>query len=231
MSALEFYWAEPDAEIVEQNLIGLAEALDDIEEPMAAAAYLVRDDIQERFKTGTDPSGRPWEDWATEYRQYALRKSAGRIFGDRANLHLTGDLRHALAEPGAYIPTDEGLFLDTSDLPEYWAWNNFGAERTVSGGGDSAEVKQFARNLVISAHRMGERMSGREALAKARKLSGGTNVLPERPFIGLSDKAKAKIIAAFDAWFVGEVQVAQSSRGREFFRHSKRDVLGRFAKR
>jgi hypothetical protein len=218
---LEFYWAEPEAEIIEQHLIGLALNLDNMAEPMAGAAYITAEDIRERFRTGTDPSGEPWDEWAESYEPWAVRHSTGRIFGDRANLHLTGELRDAATSPDSFIPTDEGLFLDTSDLPEYWAWNNFGAERSVGAGGESAAS--------IKAQNIAFRRAAGRGVAGFGSLTG-ENLLPERPFVGLSEKARAKIIAAFDAWFLQEVELAQSTKGKTFFRHSKR-IGGRFAKR
>lgn len=220
MSNLEYYWAEPDAEIVEQHLIGLADALDDIEEPMAAAAFITAEDIQQRFKTGTAPDGIPWKKWSDNYEPFALAHSMGPILAGRANLHLTGDLEAGVTDPSVYLPTDEGLFLDTSDLPEYWAWNNFGAERTAGAGGESA-AETRAANIKFRA-------SGR--VMRSAKLPGD-NPLPERPFIGLSEKAKAKITAAFEAWLVEEVAIAESSTGRPYFQHRKRGAGGRFVKK
>lgn len=214
MSTLEFEWAEPEAEIVAQKLIGLAEGLEDIREPMAAAAFITADDIQERFATQSDPSGAPWQEWSESYEPFALAHGSGRI------LDLTGDLREAATSPSNFIPTDEGLFLDTSQLPEYWAWNNFGAQRSVAAGGETARQKQVA-NAAFRKRAGRGGVKGFGALA-------GENLLPERPFIGLSKEAQAKIAATFEAWLVGEVALAQSSTGRTFLRHSKR-VGGRFA--
>jgi phage gpG-like protein len=202
---IDYFWAEPDPELVAQQILQLSYALDDFRAPLAAAAELSRVDMRQRFKTGTDPSGRPWEEWADSYEPYAMAHTTGPVLPSRANLHLTGDMERALMQGSNWRVTGQDLFLDTSSLPEYWAWNNFGATRRLP-------------------------KSTREAYAAAG-FEPGANELPERPFVGLSVEGRAKINAAFDAWFAGEVAVATSPRGRAFFRHARRGPGGRFVPR
>lgn len=230
-AGLHFEWAEPDATIVQNKLIGLADELEDLMVPMAAAATVAQQNMETRFKTATDPSGKAWEPWAESYVPFALQHSAGPMFGDRANLHLTGDLQKEATDADAYLVTPAGLWFDTTDLPEYWAWNNFGASRSVRGASSSeADIQRHAREIVIGEFKKGRRISGQAALAKARHVAslGGKNILPERPFVGLSIVAQNKIIAIFDAWFTGVVETFQTSTGRTFAR--ARGAGGRFKK-
>jgi phage gpG-like protein len=201
---VEFFWAEDDPDLVAQQLIQLSYALDDFKAPLAAAAGLARADIKRRFETGTDPSGRAWEPWSEEYEPWALSHTKGPILPDRANLHLTGEMKGALLEESNWRFTNQDLFLDTSDVPDRWAWHNFGATR------QSAEAASFAE------------FSGEAALF-------GQNELPARPFIGMSPVTRAKVTKAFDMWFRGTVEVYTTTRGRTFFR-GRDPRTGRFTK-
>jgi phage gpG-like protein len=195
---IQYHWAEPDPDEVAHRLITLANALEDFTQPMIIAGELTRADIQNHFDTQSDPSGRPWDAWADSYEPWALAHGSGQI------LNLTGALEGAATSPGAFIPTQHDLFIDTSSFPEYWAWNNFGAydRATASTGVDEFGV-----------------------------IGGQANVLPERPFIGLSDAAKAKIDAVFFAWFEGEIALGISGTGKAFARYAKRGPGGRFVAR
>lgn len=201
---ISYLWAEPDPDLVAQQLIEVADELEDLAEPMTIAGEMTRIDIQNRFKSGIDPSGRPWDEWAESYEPWALVHSTGPIFGDRANLHLTGDLKRGLDDRSIFIGTNAGLFVDVSGLPEYWAWNNFGApdRKTASRGTDV----------------FGD-------------IGGGNNPLPERPFMGISTVARAKIDQMFVLWFEESVQLGTSPLGKKFARHSKRGPSGRSAPR
>lgn len=219
---LEFFWAEPDAEIVEQKLLGLSYELEDFRAPLAAAAEISRQNVETRFKTGTDPSGRAWDEWAESYEPWALTHTTGRVFGDRANLHLTGRLERGITSQSAWRVTGSSVFLDTSGLPEYWAWNNFGATRTTSKAAPTkAAIASQARSILGEAAKKGRKMSARAAVSQAQRELSGQNVLPERAFVGLSTPARAKIEVAFAGWFTGEVQSVQRG-GTSFFRTQPR---------
>lgn len=228
-SYVTYHWAEPDPDIVEQQLINLAQELDDFEEVFAVAEGITIDDTSQRFKTGSGPDGIAWAPWSWNYRPYALAHSTGPILGGRANLHLTGALEDSVTSPSSYLITEEGLFLDTSDLPEYWAWNNFGATRSSQGKGYTQEdINTRARQILTREFRAGNRSFGaKRAVAAAKaEFGSGKNELPQRPFIGLSPEAQAKINAIFFAWVQKEVTTAMSSTGRAFARHSKRYPKG-----
>lgn len=216
----DFHWAQPDPEVVAHRLIRLAHELEELVEPLTVAGEITRLDIKENFATGTGPDGMPWKSWSDSYEPYALANTTGPIFGNSANLHLSGAMEDAATSRSAFFATNQGLFFDASGLPEYWAWNNFGAQRVNAGGGSTA------------AERKADYASFRaenDLLDEFGSLAG-ENVLPARPFVGLSDEAQNKIDAAFYAWFEGEVTAATSPLGKPFFRHSFRGPSGRFAK-
>lgn len=198
---IEFFWAEPDPEIVSQQILQLSYALEDFRAPLAVAAQYSREDIKRRFQTGTDPSGRPWEEWSDNYEPWALRHTTGPILPGRANLHLTGEMEDQVLDPGNWRVTGGDVFFDTSGVDDKWAWNNFGTETDRNAGKKDPSGFEYE-----------------------------PNDLPPRPFIGMSPVTRAKIETAFEAWFAGEVAAATSIRGKAFFRHAKRGAGGRFAR-
>lgn len=184
-------WADPDdPEAVRQSLLELSYGLDDFKVPLAASSALLQADVERRFETATDPSGRGWEPWADSYAPWALKRTTGRVFPDAANLHLTGEMHRQVTDPSNWIITEHDVFLDTSTIDDKWAWNNFGAYDRQGNAGTTDET-------------------GYEF---------GSNDLPERSFLGGTPLTRNKIIAMFNAWFRGEVTVATSSKGRKFFR-------------
>lgn len=190
---IDYHWAEPDPEIVAQQMLSIANQLDDLIEPMTIAGELARTDVQENFDTETDPSGAAWQPWSDNYEPYALAFGSGQI------LNLTGALKSAAASPSAFVPTNEGLFINTGGFPEYWAWNNFGS------------YDRMTKNV-------GEDVFG--------VIGGQQNVLPERPFLGLSPEARVKIEAAFALWFEGSIALGSSKAGKAMGRHSLRYPKG-----
>lgn len=211
--SITYHWARPNTpEEVRRQLIKLSFELENLQEPMMVAGELARIDIQERFKEGNDPRGVPWKAWAESYEPWATAHTTGPIFGDRANLHLTGATQEAINQRSAFVGTNQGLFLDTSGLPEYAMWNNFGAMRTQASGGASSSRETRLSNLAFRRE---------EEAVPGLRLSGENQLFP-RPFLGISDSASYKMDAAFYAWFDGEVAFATSGRGKPFFRHAKR---------
>jgi phage gpG-like protein len=201
-NSITYHWAKPTPEEIRRQIIRLSFELEDLYEPMTVAGELARIDISERFVAKNSPDGVPWEKWALSYAPDALAHNTGGM------LVREGDTRDAMASRSTYVPTNEGLFIDTSGIPEWGIWNNFGAERHSAG--TSEEDK--AGNAAVRG------FSGDEAFGNL----SGENALPARPFMGLTDSAKFKMDAAFYQWFDGEVALATSSRGKPFFRHAKR---------
>lgn len=202
------HWIKPDPEIVAQRLFTIANHLDDTSVPMVTAGALVNADIQSNFASESDPDGTPWQGWTDHYEPFALAHGSGK------KLNLYGHLQGAIGDPGAFFATDEGLFLDTSGLPEYWAWNHFGSSRRKRGPARSSTITKEglanrARNIILQGRREGRQIDAQSALRaaarqyKADLATGGTNELPPRPFVGISKEAAAKIDRAFAMWFNG----------------------------
>ena len=228
---LDFKWVDPDPLIVAKRMFWIDDQLKDLVEPMTIAAELTRSDVQENFDTQTDPDGVPWDEWAESYVPYALAFGSGQI------LNLTGELKSAATSIEAFVPTNDGLFINTGGFPEYWAWNNFGAVRAAGGQGNDVseeDVRTRAKQILTREFRAGNKISATTALHQAAAeftMGGGDNELPPRPFIGLSTEAKAKLDAAFALWFEGSIALGSSSKGKAFGRHTKRGPGGRFVKR
>jgi hypothetical protein len=171
-------------------------------EPMTVAGEIARIDIQERFTTKTSPDGEPWAKWRLSYVADALAHNTGGI------MVRTGATKSAIGSRSAFVPTNAGLFIDTSGIPEWGMWNNFGAERTQGEENKEANIR-FRKDYELRDE------------ASFGELPG-ENFLPPRPFIGITPEAQFKMDAAFYAWFDGEVAFATSSLGKPFFRHAKR---------
>ncbi len=187
-----FEWAEPEPEIVYQQIIETLVELEQMRVPMREAGVITAMDTAEHFASESDPSGVPWKEWSDSYAPWARAHGSGKI------LNLEGALESSITSPSSWLPTNEGLFLDTSRLPEYWAWNNFGA---------------YDR----STKSLGTDVFG--------DIGGFANVLPMRPFVGLSPEAQAKCHLVFSAWFE---RVVSGQAGDVGVRHSLRGKGGRF---
>ena len=204
----DYVWAKPTPTEVRRALIRLADELEEMVEPMAVAGELARVDIQERFATKTSPDGEPWPAWRVSYIADALANNIGGM------LVRSGDTLEAISQRSAYVPTNQGLFIDTSGIPEWGMWNNFGAKRT-QGEENKAANKQFRLDFeLLEDDEFGS--------------LPGENVLPPRTFLGISTSAQFRMDAAFYAWFDGEVAFAVSTLGKPYFRHAKRHI-GKFA--
>lgn len=202
---IEFDWV-PEPEEVAQRLFQAADMLEDRSEPLLYSKQIAQADVRERFDTKTSPEGATWAPWSKSYEPDALANNVGGI------LERTGATRAAATSDAAYLITYDSVFFNLGGIPQQGIWNNFGASR---GAGIPGWAEFKAR-----AESMGMEVEG----------SGGGNVLPARPFIGISDKAQQAIIQVFDQWFSGIIAFAAGGSGGLRRYHSFRDPLGRFAK-
>jgi hypothetical protein len=129
-------WESPTPNEVANELFASAERLMHIEYFLEAAKSHAMHDMQKRFETETDPDGEAWRDWADSYAQYADEHNIG-------ILRQTEDLYWGAMDDSAWDVTPEGLFFDTSGLPEYWEYHQDGtwkmAKRPFIGLSDEAE--------------------------------------------------------------------------------------------
>lgn len=194
----ELYAPEIDAigfENAKASLLELAGYLENVEAPLRVAKRIAINDMKDRFQTETDPEGNKWHSLAEKYSEWKVRHR-----GDaHPILTLDGDLKKAATKSSAWSVSADSLFINTSQLPEYWSAHQFG-----DGYGDF-----FHTGNADTAH-----------LPNAE----GTHNLPPRPFIGLSANAVDDIIDAFDLWFEEGLNLAVSGSGTVQTRTS----LGRF---
>lgn len=172
---ITFDWA-PEPMVVAQEIRAMASALDNMEEPLMAARSIAMQDIETRFDTKTDPDGGAWAPWSAGY---AARPPLGSL------LEATGAMRAAVTSASAFdVNVFDGggeVVFTGGGAPEYWIYHQLGATRAAH----SAETIAF--------------------LTEGGKHEYTGNVLPARPFAGLSEKAEVAIIDIFDEWFAGVV--------------------------
>lgn len=207
---ITFDWV-PDPEVVAAEIIQTAENLEDRSSPLALSRQIAIGDMRERFMTETSPGGDAWAPWADSYKPYAEGINAG-------ILRRSGALYGAATSEGAYPITADSVFFSTAGLPEYWIYHQTGALRTAGASREEAEAHvEFIRSL------------GSEFVPGGA--GTGINVLPARPFVGLSFEAELQILEVFDQWFAGAVAIGATSTGRLGRRHALRGPGGQFISR
>lgn len=207
---ITFDWV-PNPAVVAAQLDIAAARLEKVAEPLGLSREVAIADVEEHFAGQHGPDGGAWAPWASSY---AERTSASSI------LTLTSEMRGAVTSRGAWPIDGTDLLFSGGGAPARWAWHQYGASRSGRGGGLSAEEK---------AHytRMHEAGAFQQGVPLAAVL--GENVLPARPFIGLSEDAKFKIIDIFDAWVAGTIAgITYPSRGG-YTRAVSRSPTGQFS--
>ena len=197
---ISFTWV-PDPEVIAQELIATANRLEDRRGPLLISRQIAISDMEERFKTRSDPDGNPWPPWSPAYAPRGNRM-----------LDLTGAMKDAATSPSAYPVTNESVFFNTGGMPEYWAWHQEGTGGTqIFHGGQESPLGVIGegKSLVLGGE-------------------GRGNALPPRPFVGVSFEAQLKIIETFDQWFEGAITLGVSSKGKSFSRYTRRGTGGRF---
>lgn len=210
---LTFEW-DPDPDDVANRLLEVAGYLDDLESPLALSKEVLKEDIGMRFETKVDPDGNLWEPWSENYAKYRETN-----YPEGGILRRAWALYNTSTRDDAWEQGPAGIFFNTQGLPEYWLWTQEGAERSgasVTRGMTQAEKEHMANSLGITVAELG---------------SAGGNSLPARPFIGASFEAEIQITEIFDKWFDGAIDVATSSKGKIFGRHSYRGPSGQFVSR
>jgi len=110
-TGLRFDWKYPEPAQVNYQLGALEGYLQNTEVLAASLKEHLIADMEDRFESETDPDGHPWE---------ALEEPAPTQIGI---LRLTEDLRNAAVSEDAWTATPEGVFFDTSVLPDYWVFH------------------------------------------------------------------------------------------------------------
>lgn len=113
----------------ERALQRVAQALGDLDSiPAQASAEAAREIerlIQDQFRSGTDPSGRPWKDLASGGRSFLFR--SGDLFGSihvkprpGAGVRVTVDAKYASYHQTGTKRMPARKILPEDELPESW---------------------------------------------------------------------------------------------------------------
>lgn len=144
---VRFQWI-PDPIVFAEALDDVASALHDRSWPLAFASQTLRGDVRERFTTETDPTGKPWQEWAGKGDELDSSIGYAHIAENYPNV---GILRRdeilfdsATAE-GRFQVTNDSVFYDSSDLPSYGAAHDRGLpkRRSKSGSPNPLPKRQF----------------------------------------------------------------------------------------
>lgn len=111
----------PDPDRIAQALVQFSEAIDDWAEPLAASSVVVRQNIDKRFQTETDPYDVPWKELNEGYAAWKAEHGGAGI------LELTGDMRKAATSGSITVePLEKGIFFNASGMPFYAGWHQTG---------------------------------------------------------------------------------------------------------
>jgi hypothetical protein len=130
-------WESPTPSEVADELFASAERLMHVEYFLEAAKAHAMHDMSERFLTETDPDGQAWREWSDSYAQTAEANNIGILRRADQDLYMSA------MDESAWEVTPEGLFFDTSGLPDYWEYHQDGTfkmeARPFIGLSDDAE--------------------------------------------------------------------------------------------
>jgi phage gpG-like protein len=101
--------------------MNLSYALEDWSVPMAEARAIVRESIERRFATETDPEGNPWPELNDGY---LFRKLRGGYPADK--LKREGYLYDAATDEGAMMITEREILFEPSEIPFYGEYHQTG---------------------------------------------------------------------------------------------------------
>lgn len=179
----------PDPSVVAQQLLKLADSLDDWTEPLAEAREVFIQTTDKYFATETDPVG---DEWAPLTDAYLRRKERSGAPNDQI-LQLTGELRDQATSQGAWQITEREILFVTAQLPFYGPYHLAGTQ--------SADLAGLTKKL-----RMGVALSSEEIVHFTTITGRGRN-LPARVFVGADDEAIDKIQEIFLLWLDKEIEI------------------------
>lgn len=185
---------EPDPNELANAYLRVAEELDNTVVPLEASKIVAREDMKAHFDEERAPDGREWK----ELDELTIKKkqSAGYPLDI---LRRTGAMEDAATSEAAWDIKGDTLFFDTGILP---------------GGKYDGRPYWYFHQVGASSTTTYE--FGGESVSQEWELEA-------RPFIGLSDDARLKVIEIFDAWFDESIMTFQRSSG-----HIQTRVGGQF---
>lgn len=192
---ITFEWV-PDPRVIEEEMLQLANKLEDWAIPLSAARSAAIYDMDLHFETESDPDGDRWTSLDEGYAGSGRKQ--GSAHPDDI-LQLTGALRAAATSERAWFISGNSLFFNTGALPSYGPIHQAG---TVSGIQASVLKKLREGNATLTREEAGTELN-----------SGRGKNLPQRRFIGLDEPTIAEIEGIFIAWFDETVVTTGGGRG------------------
>jgi hypothetical protein len=172
-AAAQFYWV-PDPIVIAERVMRIRDDLEDRTIPLAVSKGIVGRDIEQNFEGEHDPEGNPWAPWSSAYHPKGHPEAGQRKMGyydpakDRSYvekkgyaenlppghsgkiLNWRGILKEAATSESSFLQVsgrsvnDDSLFFDTSELPLYWDYHQYGTvnvpERRFLGLSGEAEI-------------------------------------------------------------------------------------------
>ena len=136
--AVTFTW-EPDPVVLGDAILNVAQALRDRLPAMELARQSVIDDVRARFRSKTDPDWVPWDAWADSYAPVA------EAYPNIDMLRRDDILYQSVTSEDAYVVTEDTLFFEAGDMPEYGVWHQEGRpdRKTKSGAANPLPKRAF----------------------------------------------------------------------------------------
>ena len=203
--SITFDWV-PDPLVFSEKILDVRDNLQDRSLPLLLSQEIIQGDIAENFAGEHDPEGQPWEKWSETAPDPA--KGGTAWAGYKYQVPRLN-------------PPHSGKILDWRGILRNAATadNAFVQVSGRSVNNDSLFYDTSGLPPYWEWHTEGVEWRN----------PGGH--LPQREFLGMSGEAEIQILEVFDEWFQNIIQVAVSSTGKIFGRHSKRGAGGRFVKR
>jgi hypothetical protein len=173
---------QPDPKVVEAKLFKLASDTENWAVPLTAARKAFIYDTSLHFETQSDPYGRAWTALSDEYAKHKLRMG----YGEEGILHAEGTLEEAATSSDSWIMTERDILFDTSKLPFYGPYHQFG------------NIDENVQN-VVSKLRSGVALTREEVGVSLESAGKGKN-LPQRMFIGADEDTIAEVEGIFLEW-------------------------------
>jgi hypothetical protein len=172
----------PDPQVVAQQLLRLADNLDDFTEPLNEAREIFIQTTEGYFDEEVDPVGDAWQPLTPNYLRRKQRSGAP----NDSILQLSGEMKAAATQQGAWQITERDILFVTAELPFYGPYHLAGTE--------SDTLAPLMKQL-----RMGVALSNEQA-KQFTTITGKGKSLPPRVFIGANDEAIDEIQEAFLVW-------------------------------
>jgi phage gpG-like protein len=203
-AVMEFEWV-PDPVVFSNKVLDVRDSLEDRTIPLAISKGIVARDIEENFEGEHDPEGQPWAPWSSATH---VQAGTGRTIRDVYTDPATGRSRQLRGYAENLPPGHSGKILH---------WRGILREAATD---ESAFVQVSGQTVNDDSL-----FFNTEGLPPYWIYhQEGTDMMPQRRFLGLSDEGAIEVMVVFGDWFDGivadaaRVESFTSSRGRTFAR-------------